>query len=266
MSDSQGAPETGQPEPNRLQTLAEIFTEEPESGSDTDAGESRHQATDDGEPKAKPKGKPKGLKDLAERLELEPEELYAIAVPMADGKSMTLGELKDAAAKGDELSVRELEFEERKAKDQAALTRAQTELQALMAKLPESARKPELVEAIRRRAEADAKRERERTLQAIPEWNDADVRDKDLSGMVEMLADYGFPQNYLGQVLSHRMLRFVRDAYQRKQRIETALAKIKPVKRMSETGKSKPNGAARPQQSTPSKRQTSRDQLLSLME
>lgn len=190
------------------------------------------------EPQAGSDELPKGLHALAERLGAKPEDLYAIEVPMADGKAVKLGELKDAFAAQEEVTRRELEIEERRAKYDAELTRAKSELETLMAGLPKEALKPEVLDRIRKDALASRERERVATLEAIPEWSDEARRTNELKGIVEMMTDYGFPPNYLERNLDHRIIRLVRDSYLRKVRIERALAGVKKVQPTS-TGKSR---------------------------
>lgn len=228
------------PDKSRIETLADLFREgEPSQegdASETDAN---------GKPaERQKKGKPKGLKDLAERLELKPEDLYALEIPMSDGKSRTLGQLKDLAAKEGDLSVRELAFEETRSRRESDLMRAQSELRELVAALPKSAVKPEVLEAIRTKHEAVLKRERAQTLEVIPEWNDEAKRTEEIAGIVEHLKGYGFPANYLQSVFDHRTIRYIRDNWRREVRIQKALEQVEAV-RPKPTPKSTPNGAAK---------------------
>jgi hypothetical protein len=235
----------------QLDQFRKLLSEAGES-HEGEAGESQQNA----EPKAgKPKGKPKALKDLAETLSLEDKDLYAIEVPMADGKTLSIGALKDAAAKSDDLSVRELAFAERVTKQEAEWTRSQQEFAELMSQLDPKAIKPEVTAKVREKIAASQKRERALVLQTIPEWQNETVRDADLVGMVEYLKDFGIHESYLTATMNHKLFRLVRDGYLRKQRIDKALAQVEAVKKPSTTGKSSAgNGAARkPQASTPTR-------------
>lgn len=192
------------------------------------------------------KAKPKALKELAERLQLAPEDLYAIEVPMAEGKSLSIGKLKDAAAAQEQLTVRELAFEERVSKQEAEWTRAQQELNTLMSHIDPKAIKPELREKVRQQVESDLKREREAVLKAIPEWQNETVRETELAGIVEHLKDFGIHESFLTATMNHKLFRLVRDAYLRKVRTEKALAQVIEVKKPSTTGRSSAGtGAAR---------------------
>ena len=240
--------------------LAELLSEG-ESQDEGNAGESQQNA----EPKAgEPKGKPKLLKDLAERLSVSDADLYDVEVPMPNGKAVKLGALKDAHAKQDDFTVRELAFEERVAKQEAEWTRAQTEMQALMSQLDPKAIKPELREKVRQQIAADVTRERKRVLEVIPEWSNETVREADLGAMVEYLKDFGMHESFLTATMNHKLFRMVRSATLQKQRIEKALAGITPIKKPSTTGRSAAgNGAARKPDIQPqaSARVTARDRL-----
>lgn len=243
-SETSSAPLDAPREGSRLDRLKALLNDEAGESPDTgEAGESQPNA----QPKAgKPKGKPKVLHDLAERLELAPEDLYAVEIPMSDGKTLSIGKLKDAAAKESDLTVRELAFEERISNTEAEWARGQRELQALMAAVDPKAIKPEVREQVRLHVAAETKRERELTLKHIPQWQNETVRDAELAGMVELLKDYGIGEQFLSANPNHKVFRFVRDAFLRKQRITAALAKVVEVKKPSTTGRSAAgNGAAR---------------------
>lgn len=251
MDESNNTPETATPEtatteagtPNLDEFRALLSGENPTDG---EAGESQQNAEPtDGTPAAeKPKGKPKVLKELAETLGLEDKDLYDIAVPMADGTTKTLGELKDAVAKQDDLSVRELQLEERRAKLEAEITQERADIEALVKLIDPKALTPKFVEEVKRRAADEAKREMQATLELIPEWQDAEVREKELAGMVEYLKGFGIPPTFLSAAPNNKLFRLVRDAWQRKARVDAALAKVAPVKRETTAGKSRPNGKA----------------------
>lgn len=81
--------------------------------------------------------------------------------------------------------------------------------------------------------------------------------------MTELLKDYGISEQLLTATMSHKMFRFVRDAYLRKTRIEKALAKVAEVKKPSTTGKSGGGQGAprKPDPASSSTRLTPRERL-----
>lgn len=270
MTDSENSPEreTPETEPQEQPTLAELLAaDEPEQGApDEGAGEAGESQT-----KAEPEAEtpPKTLQEWAEKFGTEAKDLYAVEVPISQGdetKNVTLGELKDTYGQAQDLDRRELEIEERKANAEADLTRAQTELRAILQALPEGAVNEKVLKFVRQKAEAELSQERQATLDAIPEWRDETRREADLQGMVKLLGDYGLSPQYLQSQFDHRLVRLIRDSFLRKQRIDKALARVNKVKRPSNTGKSTPSGSAKkPGKAAPSEGSTPEDRLMTLL-
>src|SRR5690606_26307054 len=125
--DPSDASETRGEEP-RPQTLAQALlgsgpTTPRESVEEAESAEDAQSETD---------SLPRGLHALPEEPGVKPEDLYASEVPMADGTSVKLGELKDAYADRENTARKELELEERRIKTEAELTRAKSEIEALI--------------------------------------------------------------------------------------------------------------------------------------
>lgn len=265
---------TAEQQQTQLDKIKAMFAEE-EGGSpnNDDAGGSPNGeaggSQQNAEPKGEPKGKPTKFNDLAERLGVELDDLYKLEVAASkDGSPITVEMLKDAHAKQDDLTVRELAFEERVSKREAELTRAQTEMTELMSQLDPKAITPQVREKIRAKVEASQARERELILETIPEWRDEKVREPELAGMVEHLKDYGISEHFLSATMNHKLFRMVRDAYRLKQRVSKALAGVEGVKKPSTTGKSKPTGAPASKPGTqqkPATYQSPRDRVLSIL-
>lgn len=249
-----------QPE-SRLKTLAQLFSEEPSETTEQPEQGTEGTAAGDSPEKAKPKS----LKAIAETLKLKDADLYAIEVPMANGETRTLGQLKDLVSKQDDFTVRELAFEEERQSRDADFLRAQQEFQELLGSLPRNALKPEMLEKVRQKHEATLTRERAKTLEAIPEWRDEAKRTEEISGIVEHLEGYGFPKNYLTSIYDHRTLRYIRDNFQREQRIRRALEAVQR-ENPGKTSKSKPTGTAPKKPTTSQTSTTSRDKLAQLFQ
>ncbi len=189
--------------------------------------------------------------DLAGQLGMELDELYGLEVSQAeDGTPVTIENLKDHYARHDDLSLREIEFEERKTKTEADLLQAQEELRELMASLPEGAVKPEVLAKVKAKHDAQMKLERARTLDVIPEWKDEDTRKADMEGMSDHLQQYGYPVDHLERVADHKQIKYIRDNYLREKRIRKALAKVK-------AGKPDPSTRSKPAKKAPVKRPVS---------
>lgn len=185
---------------------------------------------------------PKTLAELAERLDVNVADLYAIEVPASEdgGESHTLGSLKDEAAKQVDFAGRELEFEERRVKFGNDQAKARQELELVLAALPEGAIKPEMLATARREREVMLDREDARSIDVIPEWKDNDAKRADLVGIGEHMAQYGFDKSHIDQIFDHRMLRYMRDNLNRMKLVERALDKAKPVKKIPRSKTSAP--------------------------
>ena len=190
---------------------------------------------------------PTKFNDLAGKLGIELDDLYKLEVSQADdGTVVTVETLKDYYADQADYSMREIEFEERKTQSESEIMQAQEELRELMAALPEKAIKPEVLQKVRAKHEAQGALERRRTLDVIPAWQDEKTRTADLEGMSEHLKQYGYPVNHLERVADHRQIKYIRDNWQREQRIRKALAAVK-------AGKPNPTTRQKPGKKAPQK-------------
>ena len=192
----------------------------------------------------KQNGKPTKFNDLAGTLGVELDDLYKLEISQAeDGTPVTVENLKDHYAKQGDFVLREIDFEERRTAQESQLMQAQEELRELMAALPERAIKPEVLQKVRDKHELQVKQERKKTLEVIPDWNDEKTRTADIEGMADHLKQYGYPVDYLGRVADHRQMKYIRDNWQREQRIRKALAQVRAGK-PNPTTKQKPAGKA----------------------
>lgn len=211
------APSSQPAQPPQSRTLAEIFADD---GSDESPPGT---ATADD-----PTMPPDTLDALVERLGLTHEQVYAIKIGMPEGaEPMTLGAIKDRVSNAVDLEQRELAFDQRRVKAEGELLRGQTELRELLSLLPKGSVSPEIVNKMRERHNVTMKRERELTLEHIPDWQDEERMTKDVDGIAEWLhEEYGFDRSFVTTIVDHRALKFVRDMFLRDQKIKTALAGV----------------------------------------
>lgn len=234
-----GAPnvqQTQQTEEPRRLSLAELFAED---GDDVNSEDSN--VNDPSIP-------PDSMEGLSKRLGFKPEQIYNVKIPLADGaEPMTIGQLKDRVGELVDLETRETQFEQRRIQGEGEMLRAQAEVRELLAMVPKEHIKPEIVNKIRQRHEANMQRERKMTLEHIPEWKDEKRRTEDYQGMIDFMSDYGFDEGFLGTVSDHRAVKFIRDMYIRDKRIKAALAKVTTPdsKGLRSSGKAR-KGAIRP--------------------
>lgn len=232
-------------EPQRL-SLAELFADEPEDENRT--GDDNQQ-----------NGPVDSIDGLSKRLQLKPEQVYAIKVPMPNGaEPLTIGELKDRVGELVDFETNVAAFDQRRVKAEGELLRAQQEMREIMQLIPKEMipQVQPLLEKVRKRHETTMTRERQLTLEHIPAWQDEKVRKDEIDGMIEMLSDYGFDETFITTVVDHRALKFIRDTYVTNKRIKSALAKVTiPSKRGKKPSGKTGKAPARPaQNSQPSQR------------
>ena len=232
-----------------LESLGDLLLETEPGGN---SSESSQRAGDDSGESGEESGSddaPTKFNDLAGKLGIELDDLYKLEVSQAeDGTPITVENLKDFHAKQEDVALREIEFEERKTEQEAALMRAQEEIQELLAALPEKAIAPQILEKIRAKGEARRLLENKKTLEVIPEWNDENTRTGDIEKMSNHLREYGYPVNFLESIQDHRMMKYIRDNMRRQERIKAALDKVRsgkpnPTKPTKVTGNAPKKGA-----------------------
>ena len=220
-------------------------------------------ADDDTEQPGGDKGKPSGsdekakptkFNDLAGATDMDLDALYALEATLDDGgEPVTIEQLKDHYKQRADFDVTKLEFEEQRTQQMNDLVRERAELKELLQALPANAVKPEVLQRMRTKMEQTASEERQRTLEAIPEWKNAEARTQDITAMAEHLQGYGFPANQLEQLVDHRWQRYIRDNMLREQRIRSALEKVRKG--------APPKASTSKPQAKPPKRGTSLDNI-----
>lgn len=128
---------------------------------------------------------------------------YDLEIPMPDGQEpIKLGELKDKVTRLERSESQMIEREN-------ALMRQQDEVNQLLqaaGQLP-----PALREQAAQRMEQTLASERDAMLQAIPEWSDRETYDRDRTAILDVGKQYGFSDIEVGQIMDHRVVKFMRD-------------------------------------------------------
>lgn len=172
--------------------------------------------------------------DVAEELaEAIPEAVidYDLDIPMPDGReSMSLGAMKDRVT---ELERSESQMIER----ENNLMRQQDEINMLMNQVGELP--PELRQQASQKQQQHMAKERDAMLKAIPEWSDRETYDRDRVGIVEVGKQYGFSELEIGQIMDHRVVKFMRDYSRLSKNAKDAERLPAQIKKASKVG-SKP--------------------------
>lgn len=220
----------------RTSKIAELLAGadgEDSDGDDTgdgDGDDDTGDGTPDGDGSETNNTAPKTLAELAETLGVKVEDLYAVEFrdgAEGKGKPHTLGELKDLLAKDTDHDARELEFLERKTKTENELLRAKQDLSYILQRIPKQHLTAEMATKARAERERIERVESQRTLEEIPEWADEATRESERDAMSAHIQQYGFGPADLDRIIDHRMVKMIRDSWQRSERVRKALEKVK---------------------------------------
>lgn len=143
--------------------------------------------------------------DDAEKPEVEAKSEidYGLKIPMPDHiGDKTIGELKDAVT---EITVKERRIERQK----NDLIAERSELETIVNSLGNLS--PETKQAIAAYQEANLKRESKLMQEAIPEWQDSVVYNKETAEMRSLANEYNYSDEEFNSVADHRLVNLVRD-------------------------------------------------------
>jgi|GEM_PF-6244534 len=145
------------------------------------------------------------IRDLASHLGTNAQRVYKdLQVPLGNGESLSLGELKDAhqvrETSRSEIAEREVSLQER----ESAVNAHQQELQAIMGEISPYLTQ-EAVSAIEAKHASTEARERQSLMEKVPEFKDATKFDAFRDELVEMMSDFGF-QPHEVVIADHRLL------------------------------------------------------------
>ncbi len=189
-------------------------------------------ADKDTPPATPPAGDPPAddtLAALAEAQGVKVEDLYKLTIPMRDGgEPVTLGDLKDRAAKAQNLDLLSVEIEDRRTEFENSMIRARQELSEVVSLLPEVP--PALIERARAAHLENVDRERAALLVVKPEWADEGTFRRAQDDILEAVADYGFRRSDLDLVIDHRLTKLLHDFAGLKKRVAAANARVKEIR------------------------------------
>ena len=228
--------ETSETETERTQTAAAESAETQEREAQPEQGEDTDDTTDAAAAGEEPAGGDATTKTLQEYLaaqgvEVKPEELYQLMIPMAgDREAVSLSALKDAYAPAVEvrerttkLDTRERDMEDRQSAYERGQFKDRQEMAMLLSVVREENIPPNVIEhlqAEQRRHQRDA---RAALLQAFPEFEDRAKYVAFTEQAGAMLGkDYGYRPSELANVTDVRLFRWARDTLRLKERVEKA--------------------------------------------
>jgi len=178
------------------------------------------------------------VKDLAERLGLEPRDIYdELEIPLGDGQSVTLGEWKDRVKELRAVDLERDQVKQSRESYERDLMRTRQEVNALMALIPEQAR-AQLIHQARERSTAYEAEQRKAVLDAIPDWQNPDRLAADREAIVAMGAEFGFSEQEITWTQDARTVRMLHDFMRLRERV--ASIDIESKRQAAVTKKSAP--------------------------
>lgn len=228
----------------------ETAPEGSEDGQEPDAeGAEAAQRAEGAEDAQEPPEKPATLNELAEKLDMAPEDLYSLAINTRDGEQVSIGALKDAYQEQDAARAEIAQKADAIKRREAGLV---TDVQALgvldaMQALPEN---------IRQQANAHlvemAEREYSNFLQLYPDLQQDSNRIAFETGIDEWLGEYGLSQHHF-PIRNVAMYRLIKDALEARRELKAIKTpKPKPAPQ-SVSNRKRAMTKARPQPQTGSR-------------
>ncbi len=164
----------------------------------------------DVEPEAQETDKPKALQDVAEAAGIDVKDLYSIDIPLGDGESFTLGEIKDRFKDLQRADALIQQAEVDKTAGENELMQKRREI-AVMAQ--QMGREPTEAEQALAAQQWDdyISRETALSMQAMPSWSDPAVATHERGLIDQLLISYGLTDAERAGVIEHRQLKQLRD-------------------------------------------------------
>jgi hypothetical protein len=164
------------------------------------------------------------------------EALYAVEIPLGNGESMTLGELKDRAREYRDIDVARVELDERRERETMEGIDSRRRIAGIMAKLAPVARHlpPDLMQAVEADYREHLQRESAFLRTAAPEWGDPKAAETGRALIVDFLRPYGISAAEVAAFDDHRFILAAHDAAKAKSALKEAREAIKRRDRSAE--------------------------------
>jgi hypothetical protein len=248
-------------------TLRDVFSEEKASSGGDDESNASGSQSDGKREISKKAPKLSDLNALAETLNVKPEDLYKVKIPLGNDQELTLGEIKDLASKDHDFDSREFEFEERRSKQEGDLLRARNEIEELLAIIPPKLLNKELLNKARAKHGMFVESQRRETLALIPEWKDEKRRESEMAEMIDHLHEYGISKAEFVNIIDAKAIRYIRVNWLRQKRVAEMMEKVEQQNRKGNAPARSSNGKApkRPPAREPKSGDSNRSRMLSIL-
>lgn len=211
-----------------------------ESGVETDsAGAEPKQDTQQTDDRQGETISPKTIKDLAAAAGIELKDLFDIELSFGtetDQTSATIGQLKDAFAKGTDLDERETQVTVGRQDLENETMRARGELQELMSMIDAT---PQMLERASAQYQETIQRERRALLAIVPEMKDEEVYARRHKGVQDLAGKYRITPAEIDNMSDHRAYKLLLDAVEWREQLNSADAEGKRLRKGARVGASK---------------------------
>ncbi len=194
----------------------------------------------DAEPETETDDAEQAEQTMAEELGLDKADIYAMKVPLGDGREpISLGDMKDAYIQ----QVRDADkAEQTRIEQERTIGAERAAIQQLLSVLPELS--PDQQQAIHQAQQAHLNREIDKTLARIPDWQDQATYKADMTAMQDLAQQYGISDEELGATVDSRHIHLLRDFARLQAKVAKAEAnKPEELKPGKKSGKRKPMAA-----------------------
>lgn len=171
------------------------------------------------------------LASLAKHLELEPADLYEVEVPIGEGMTVTLGQLKDDYKEHGPVKEAQVAFKEKTDTWEKQVLQTRSELNSIMSVIPAEMQQ-QVIQQAKAHQSRWASEQEKMVLEAIPDWADDSKRSGDRLAMVEDAGEFGYSEHDIAHTQDARALRLLKEFSSMKRELQgmKAAAKAKPGK------------------------------------
>jgi hypothetical protein len=169
---------------------------------------------DDDDQQPKRRKRSKSIADYAAELEVDPKELYNLAVPIGDDpeeEPLTIGQMKDRIKEVRDFDRRRDEFEDYRDQSLNEVANMRMQFEGVLSKLQSVVSPQQLASAFTEYEFAHQQQVRTSRLQLrewFPEWDDVQVKQRDRDKLDEFLGSYGISKYEIDNLTDARLVRF----------------------------------------------------------
>ena len=181
---------------------------------------------DDDEERPKRRKHTKSIADYAAELEVDPQELYALSVPMGDDPNeepITIGAMKDKIKEVRDFERRRDEFEDYRDLSMNEVANARMQIEGVLSRITQVVSPEHLASVFadyQYSHEQQVRTSRAQLKEWFPEWDDVQVMTRDREKLDRFLGSYGFSRHEIDNLTDARLVRFSMQAMKLMDRYE----------------------------------------------